>query len=367
VSKKTSRNSTAVFALLAAAIAIMLSFPSAVFASTDATPPRLSVSLSGDILTVTAEDDGSGVAAVYIDGHRVDELAGGTATANLKDYAGTAAKVAIYAVDGAGNRSETVEIDNPYSGAPAQQGGTQAAPSSGGANGADAASGGAVQEAVTGTPAAFTPEGTGSVLDTATDRDGKEFYTITTEAGNIFYLIIDRQRADSGVYFLNAVTEGDLAALAEGADEGEGIFGGSGTAPEPQEPATEPEPAPEPENGPEPEKSGGASAGTVAFVLIAAAIFGATAYYVKIVRPKRQAADSDADDEEWDGLFGEGEDAGIYPAEQEETGYLPDDDDIFPETPYEVSDGTAEYEGEGESEGEQPPQERDEAQRDRET
>jgi hypothetical protein len=348
-------------------MAVMLSFPSAIFASTDAAPPKLSVSLSGDILTVTAEDEGSGVAAVYIDGHRVDELAGGTAAVDLKDYAGTAAKIAIYAVDGAGNRSETVEIDNPYSGAPAQQGGTQAAPSSGGANGADAASGGAVQEAVAGTPAAFTPEGSGSVLDTATDRDGKEFYTITTEAGNIFYLVIDRQRADSGVYFLNAVTEDDLAALAEDADEGEGIFEGSGTAPEPQETATEPEPAPEPENEPEPEKSGGASAGTVAFVLIAAAIFGAAAYYVKIVRPKRQAADSDADDEEWDGLFGEGEDVGIYPTEQEETGYLPDDEDLFPESPDEENYAITEEAREDDGAAEQSPIEQDEAPRDHET
>ena len=40
----------------------------------------------------------------------------------------------------------------------------------------------------------FTPEGTGTVVDNATDGDGKEFFTITTPSENVFYLIIDRQR-----------------------------------------------------------------------------------------------------------------------------------------------------------------------------
>ena len=52
----------------------------------------------------------------------------------------------------------------------------------------------------------FTPEGTGTVVDNATDGDGKEFFTITTPSENVFYLIIDRQREGQNVYFLNAVT-----------------------------------------------------------------------------------------------------------------------------------------------------------------
>ena len=58
------------------------------------------------------------------------------------------------------------------------------------------------------------------MLDTATGEDGdKQFYTITTEAGNVFYLIIDGKRDSNNVYFLNGVTEADLMALAE-KDEG---------------------------------------------------------------------------------------------------------------------------------------------------
>ena len=61
----------------------------------------------------------------------------------------------------------------------------------------------------------FTPKGTGTVVDEATDEDGKEFYTITTPEENVFFLIIDKQRDAENVYFLNAVTESDLLALAE--------------------------------------------------------------------------------------------------------------------------------------------------------
>ena len=63
---------------------------------------------------------------------------------------------------------------------------------------------------------AFTPEGTGTVLDSATEQeDDKQFYTITTADGNVFYLIIDGKRDSENVYFLNGVTEEDLLSLAQ--------------------------------------------------------------------------------------------------------------------------------------------------------
>ncbi len=44
------------------------------------------------------------------------------------------------------------------------------------------------------------------VVDNATDEDGKEFYDYHPSE-NVFYLVIDRQRTENNVYFLNAVTE----------------------------------------------------------------------------------------------------------------------------------------------------------------
>ena len=92
-------------------------------------------------------------------------------------------------------------------------------------------------------PKPFTPSGTGTVVDNATDEDGKEFFTIMTPAENVFYLVIDRQRETENVFFLNAVTEADLLALAEMPAE-----------PVPPAPAPEPADDPEPTGEPEPEQ-----------------------------------------------------------------------------------------------------------------
>ena len=109
-------------------------------------------------------------------------------------------------------------------------------------------------------PKPFTPEGTGTVLDNATDQDGKEFFTITTADEAVFYLVIDRQRGAENVYFLNAVTVADLMALAE-----------PGQEPEAPPPVVEPDPEPEPDPTPEPEpqKAGGAGMLLAALAVLA--------------------------------------------------------------------------------------------------
>ena len=128
-------------------------------------------------------------------------------------------------------------------------------------------------------PNPFTPDGTGTVVDNATDQDGKEFFTITTAEEAVFYLVIDRQRETENVYFLNAVTVADLMALAESS--------GEPAAPEPPlEPEPEPTTTPEPE--PVPEKKGGA--GPLLLALAVVAIGGGAGWYFKIYRPKLQKA-----------------------------------------------------------------------------
>ncbi len=126
-------------------------------------------------------------------------------------------------------------------------------------------------------PNPFTPDGTGTVVDNATNQDGKEFFTITTAEEAVFYLVIDRQRETENVYFLNAVTVADLMALAESS--------GELAAPEPPpEPEREPTTTPEPE--PVPEKKGGA--GPLLLALAVVVIGGGAGWYFKIYRPKHQ-------------------------------------------------------------------------------
>ena len=362
----------------------------------DTTPPELSASLDGDTLDIESSDDNSGVEAVYIDKTRVNSLVDGKASVALKDYAGTEKQVSVYAQDYAGNRSKTVKFENPYYEEPAptekpaaqqEQGGTAAKPaqaqaaSSGssaqssnrgstggsaqsgntgngshvgtntGANGSSTASGtnGGSHDSQEGTETAssipegaFTPEGTGTVLDTATGEDGdKQFYTITSEDGNVFYLVIDGKRDGNNVYFLNGVTEADLMVLAEKSEGSMSVIPAEDVctctekcaagevdtacpvckndlkACTGKEKPAEPEEPAEPE---QPKKDAG-SAGTVIFIIAALLAVGGAGYYVKIVRPKQQAEDGDDFDED-DG-YGEGFDPDEAYGEPE---YLSEDD-----------------------------------------
>ena len=350
----------------------------------DTTPPKLTASLDGDTLKIESSDEHSGVEAVFVDGNRINSLTNGAASVALKDYAGTKKQVSVYAQDYAGNRSETVKFDNPYYEEPEETKETSAisavqqtqsstvsvrpvqaqAASSGSTNtsaqsgnsgststqssnsgsdshadtdtGGNAASGTnengnssnsqAETETASSIPeGAFTPEGAGTVQDSISGEDGeKQFYTITTEAGTVFYLIIDGKRDDNNVYFLNGVTEADLMALAEKGDGSVSVIpaaeactctdkceagkvntdctvckndlnGCTGKETQP----TAPEEPDEPE---EPEKDTG-STGTIIFVIVALLAVGGIGYYVKIVRPKQQAED---DDDFEDDSYGEG-------------------------------------------------------------
>lgn len=135
----------------------------------------------------------------------------------------------------------------------------------------------------------FTPDGTGTVVDNATDEEGKEFFTITTPSENVFYLVIDRQRSTENVYFLNAVTEADLLALAQPAPAPEPV-----PTPEP----ADPEPAPGEEQPEPPEKK--SNTGLLVIVLLLAGVGGGAAYYFKVLRPKRQGQpEEDLDEAEY--------------------------------------------------------------------
>ena len=131
-----------------------------------------------------------------------------------------------------------------------------------------------------------TPDGTGTVVDNATDEDGKEFYTITTADESVFYLVIDKQKTSENVYFLNTVTTDDLLPLAE-----QGKEPPKEVAPEPEPKPTEPvEEVPEPE----PEKK---DSPLLSMLLIGAVVLagGGIGYYFKIYKPKHEAPDLEDD------------------------------------------------------------------------
>lgn len=304
----------------------------------DRTAPTLKTGIGGRVLRVEASDELSGVEAVYIDGERFTDLTNGSLDVPLRDLGDDYDQFSIQAVDGAGNKSKTVQVKNPNYKAPSTNKGEEkptqtttpcptptptpipaptptpapttppvsgntAKPTGGGTTSKPTgrSSGGSSAVKPTETPEPetekeqnpFTPEGSGEVVDNATDGNGKEFFTITTADESVFYLVIDRQRGTENVYFLNAVTIADLEALA--VSNGEELPGTVAPAPAPEPtPEPEPEPTPEPEPAPEPEQK--PNAAPLLLGLAVLLIGGGAGWYFKIYRPKHAPAPEPEED-----------------------------------------------------------------------
>lgn len=188
---------------------------------------------------------------------------------------------------------------------------------------------------------ALTPDGNLTLIDDigSAAQTGKQFITVETKNGNVFYLIIDRDdEGEQTVHFLNQVDEADLLALME-----DGQTDTAATAacicttkcaagnvntncpvckvnmteccgPEPQ--ADEPEETEAPED--EAESSGSGAGGLIVFLIVALAGSGAALYYFKFRKPKSDTKGSD-DLDEYD--FGDDED---LEDEEPETEFDPD-------------------------------------------
>jgi len=223
----------------------------------------------------------------------------------LSDYVNDAENneyISIQAVDLAGNKSGIIEIENPFydpTAAPVNTtAGTATTP-------VLIETPNNSQSAIPDGSKPFTPNGTGTVMDNVTDGDGKEFFTISTEDGSVFYLIVDRQRNSDNVYLLNSVTLEDLIALAEKNDKTLNVGNNSGTSAisDPNQPNTaeNPNQPPKATSGKEadlPAKSGNSN--IIIFVIIAIVVVGGAGYYFKIVKGKKNVPVADDDDEDYD-------------------------------------------------------------------
>ena len=184
----------------------------------------------------------------------------------------------------------------------------------------------------------LTPDGTGTVIDNVTNEDGKEFFTVTTPSKHVFYLIIDRQKNAENVYFLDAVTDKDLLALAK--SDNEDVSGSSSSkaasAPETSSAPTASTPTVSSNSQPEKQDS---SAGIAAVAILAAVLVGAAVWFFKFRKPgKKDKNRPDPDDYDYT-------DGGDDESEPDDEPEVPDEETAQKDEP-ETSDGETEREDE---------------------
>ena len=302
----------------------------------DSTPPTVKVGVSGEVICIEATDSISGVAAVYVNGHKL-KYSGTTLDANIREYADGRQQIAIYAVDLAGNVSQKVYVKNPFygrddsgsSGNDSKPSATKK-PSSGGTKTtpkptatpmptdvpqatmqpqttaapdidalyallAQLAGGTGTSEPTEGKP--FSMGGNMKTVDLLYSKaTNKQFITVQTRKGETYYLVIDYDKPldkdgeQYETYFLNLVDDRDLFGVVSKDEQ-----------PTP-EPTATPTPKPTAEPKPETERTTDSTA-MMALVLLAVLIAGGAAAFVVLgkkrdAQPRYNTELDDDDDEE---------------------------------------------------------------------
>lgn len=300
------------FPIITMLLLVLFSFffmavPSYAYSENTTEAVTLSTWVEGESLYILATSS-TGIDAVFIDDTRINYRVDDVLVLSLKEHTNKET-LKIYAMDFNGNRSSTQTVQNPFYQVPKTSSvhSSTKTPNTPTVSSVPMVASSPTSaptespsiEASPSTPSAetkpFTPAGNGETVDNATSEDGKEFFTITTPDGNIFYLVIDRQRGDHDVYFLNAVTENDLLALAEKSETASETSPPAPSTPVPTETTTS---APEKEEIPE-KKNGGNNPLIIVLLLIAA---GGAVYYCKVLKPKATISESfdDEDDDDFD-------------------------------------------------------------------
>ena len=316
----------------------------------DQTKPTLSAAAKNGVLIIRGTDEDSGVAAIYVNGNEFTELTDNTLKVRLQRTDTSYQYFTLQVRDNAGNLSETYQVANPYYenpdavSNPSDGTGTEennnslpvdaspTAPTSATATVTDYQS--TVSDTSSGeTETTETPDTEIAISDTDTGRiqgdiisstvkGGKEFYTIRTKSGKIFYLIVDMDKTDDNVYLLTEVSENDLLNFTDTdtvtLPQNQAVMESSLPLEiVEQEPETEPEEK-EPEEEAKPAEKTANNSGTILLMVLALVGVGGGYYFLKFVRGKKESFEYDDEDEDEEDTAYEEEDTETEP--EEDTG-----------------------------------------------
>lgn len=177
----------------------------------DSEKPTLAASLTDGVLTIQGKDTISGIASITVNGTEYRDLTDGTLKIQLTQKDFTTQKIEITATDTAGNTSDKYSLQNPYYEWAVKQAIAQSADASGN-NATTTTPIGEDQQVTSPLPQDAKPSepatSTGTVEDrtvtgieqelaeqnetvdkisSTTTAAGKEFYTISTKSGKVFY------------------------------------------------------------------------------------------------------------------------------------------------------------------------------------
>ena len=310
--------------------------------------PTLQATIEGENLHVQAQDDGSGVAGIQVNGLLFTTVENGVLNVRIPDVLSKYDHLAIRAFDYAGNFSNPITLDNPFYqvATPTQTIQNTPAPTSATATEVPTATqpgyyptaepytypASSTPQIIYVTPEApaatptpviqteyvplgpgmpYLADGNGHTLDVLySAATNKQFITMQTKSGNTFYLVIDYDKPiDEAAemyetYFLNLVDERDLMALMSEEERPTATPQIVYVTPEPTaEPLPTPVPTPVTTEDPAAKPEKNQMTGMIALVVIVAVIGGIAFYFLKGKGKgnKQKAAsgfDFDDDDEE---------------------------------------------------------------------
>lgn len=175
--------------------------------------PTVRAGISGEMICIEASDEISGVEAVFINGHRL-VYKGDALDAKIEDYADGKEKIAVQAVDRAGNFSGTVYVKNPFYGQPEATPRPTKKPSSSGGSTSGGSTGTGSRATPTPRPAATaTPVPTASPIPAVTATPYPQQLPTATAVPSVTVPAID---AGMVADIAEKVLEGMIAAPSSG-------------------------------------------------------------------------------------------------------------------------------------------------------